>query len=356
MARETSIQPDIRRDRRADALSGPGSAVPITTLLSALSPIPRVPSQIRFSNNDLKGRRPMPTPLHLSQPMTLALLAAGLAAAPAPPNQTAGRSLDADIAPYHGLTIGGTFAAWGTEVHIQPARAFATERGKCAFRIGYDMVNTGHDTTSAFTNTLTAGVAVVDTKNGLHLSAGQSILLGAQAWLAPGTVDLIVHLDAGNAVPETNEQNNTARVRVTLDGKCLGAQQGLAPGAPGEEKARAPFLPPGSPNAVDQTNEEPAPQRAAQGPEDPGALRGAAEFGRPAPNGIIINDCQGAIVRRLGAAAAAIIAKCDGSVMTLKGQVPTLEAKTAAERAARSVPGVTMVNNLLVVSHRDGSS
>lgn len=306
----------------------------------------------------------MPTPLHLSQPMTLALIVAGLAAAPARPNQTAGRPLDADIAPYHGLTIGGTFAPWGTEVHIQPARAFGMERGKCAFRIGYDMVNTGHDTTSAFANTLTAGAAVVDTKNGLHLSAGQSVLLGAQAWLAPGTVDLIVHLDAGNAVPETNEQNNTARVRVTLDGKCLGAQQGLAPSAPGEETAHAPFLPPGSPNAVDQTNEKPTPQRAAQGPEDPGALRGAAEFGRPAPrsqgsggpdtrlapSSIIINDCQGALVQRLGAAATAIIAKCDGSVMTLTGQVPTLEAKTAAERAARSVPGVTMVKNLLVVS------
>jgi hypothetical protein len=30
--------------------------------------------------------------------------------------------------------------------------------------------------------------------------------------------------------------------------------------------------------------------------------------------------------------------------------VPTLEAKTAAERAARSDPGVTMVKNLLLVS------
>jgi hypothetical protein len=33
----------------------------------------------------------MPPPLHLSQPMTLALVAAGLAAAPARPNQTASR-------------------------------------------------------------------------------------------------------------------------------------------------------------------------------------------------------------------------------------------------------------------------
>jgi hypothetical protein len=264
-------------------------------------------------------------------PFSAPLATLGALLAGTPPRPTAVLAADIDLTPKQGLTIGGVLVPWGTAAHLHPSQAFAKSRGKCAFRVGYDVVNGGADSTPAFDNTLSLGAAVVDTKSALHLAGQQSATFGAQAWLAPGTIDLILRLDAGQAVAETNELNNTVRVRVTLDGQCMGpagasAGPGGAGGRPGPKDVEAV-----SRDAADATYGVPDTKSGV--------------------GGIIINDCQATMVRRLGGAAAGIIAQCDGSVMTLRGQVPTPEAKAAAEQAARSVPGVTRVNNLLTLDH-----
>jgi hypothetical protein len=99
-------------------------------------------------------------------------------------------------------------------------------------------------------------------------------------------------------------------------------------------------LPPGNVYTVDQTNEQPAP---------------AAQHGYGVPDtrqqsgAIIINDRK-ALTQRLGAAAAAAInVRVEDGVTTLTGKVSTPEARAAAEQAVRAVPGVTDVQNNLVV-------
>ena len=44
-----------------------------------------------------------------------------------------------------------------------------------------------------------------------------------------------------------------------------------------------------------------------------------------------------------------IIVQFDGGVMTLSGKVPSLQAKADAEQAVRAVPGVTDVQNRLIL-------
>jgi hypothetical protein len=131
-------------------------------------------------------------------------------------------ALGSDVTSKKGITIGNTFATWGTPVTIPDGQAYNMERGKCAFRISYDMVNQGPVATLlVFKNTLTAGPAIVSTDDSLLLNGLQAKQVNTHAWLSPGTYDLILRLDAGNTVPETNELNNVMRVRVTLDGRRM---------------------------------------------------------------------------------------------------------------------------------------
>jgi hypothetical protein len=257
----------------------------------------------------------------------------------------------ADVTSKHGITIGQTFAPWGTLVTVPVSQASKMERGKCAFRLSYDMINQSQVAAVLFKNTLSAGPSIVSTNDSLVLHGLQGKQVNTLAWLSPGTYDLILRLDAGNSVPESNENNNVMRVRLTLDGKCQGQLGAQIPTVPGDEKAHVPFLPPGTPNTADQTNEKPAPRFAPPQPQTPHA----AEFGHGGPdtksaNGAFIIYGRRALVQRLGAAASAIIINDDRGVLTLTGKVPTPQAKAAAEQAVRSVPGVTDVHNDLVVA------
>jgi BON domain len=102
-------------------------------------------------------------------------------------------------------------------------------------------------------------------------------------------------------------------------------------------------LPPGTVNAVDQTNEQPAPaaQPGYGGPDT-----------RQERAAIILNGRK-ALTQRLGAAAASAITVqfLDGATI-LTGKVSTPEARAAAEQAVRAVPGVTDLQNNIVVESR----
>jgi hypothetical protein len=202
-----------------------------------------------------------------------------------------------------------------------------------------------------FKNTLSAGPAIVSTNDSLLLNGLQTKQVNTHAWLPPGTYDLILRLDAGNSVLETDELNNATRVRLTLDGKCQGQLGAHIPTIPGDEKAHAPFVPPGTPNTADQTNEKPAPHAHA------------AEFGYDGPDTKLGNpamiDVDGsgmiergrrALAQQMGPLGYTIVVQFDAGVMTLSGKVPSLQAKADAEQAVRSVPGLLDVENKLVVA------
>jgi hypothetical protein len=197
----------------------------------------------------IKGFDPQPDPpgkqAHVSQ------LAGGLP-----------MSAGADVTYKNGIMIGQTFAPWSTPVTVSENQAYSIERGKCAYRIRYGMANLGPAATLTFKNTLSADASVVSTNDSLLLSGHQSKEVDTHAWLSPGTYNLILHLDVGNTVPEMNEGNNVVRVILTLTGPCQGQLGTNIPKVPGEEKAHAPFLPPGTPNTADQTNEKPAPHKS----------------------------------------------------------------------------------------------
>jgi hypothetical protein len=256
----------------------------------------------------------------------------------------------ADVTYQKGITIGQTFAPWGAAVTVPETQAYGIERGKCGFRIRYDMVNQGSAATPLlFKNTLAADASVVSTEDSLSLNPLQAKEVPTLAWLSPGTYNLILRLDAGNAVPELNENNNVVRVVLTLNG-CQARLGTTIPKVPGDEKAHAPFLPPGTPNTADQTNEKPVPQvlpgRAGYGGPD-------TKVGQPALIDVdgsgIIQSGRRALVQQMGPLGYTIIVQFDGGVMTLSGKVPSLQAKADAEQAVRAVPGVTDVQNRLIL-------
>ncbi len=246
-----------------------------------------------------------------------------------------------DITNAQGITIGGTFAPWGSLVTVPDSLAYATGRGKCAYRISYGVRNLGPIATPVvFKNTITAGPELVNTKDSLLLNGFETRQVPAQIWLAPGTFDLILRLDASNTVSESNETNNVVRVRLTLDGTCRGKKEAVGlPAIPGDEKAHVPLVPPGTPN----TGAAGSSAGLTPGYQTPDTRSGDAE--------IIINYRQ-ALAQRLGGAASSIIVQFSDRVLTLTGRVSSQAMKRAAEDAASGVRGITKVNNLLVVNGR----
>jgi BON domain len=125
----------------------------------------------------------------------------------------------------------------------------------------------------------------------------------------------------------------------------------LSPGVKVHEKAHVPFLPPGTPNTADQTNEKPAPHvHAAEfgygGPD--------TKVGQPAMIDVdgsgIIQSGRRALAQQMGPLGYTIVVQFDRGVMTLSGKVPSLQVKADAEQAVRGVPGVTDVQNKLLVA------
>jgi len=131
-----------------------------------------------------------------------------------------------DITSKKGITIGpafgvGKFAPWGGTINLTQADSFLQSRGKCAFYVSYDMVNTGPVPTSpAFSNYLRTNVEVVSIQSGLTLNAGETKQINTQAYLPPGKFFVALVLDKDHVVTESNETNNAFKVNIVLDAKC----------------------------------------------------------------------------------------------------------------------------------------
>jgi len=124
---------------------------------------------------------------------------------------------------------GGKFVSWGTTVDLSDLTPLAgttiagtVAPGKCAFNITYHESNIGTGPTSPlYTNKLKViGPTVVAVNNSRHLNAGEDKEVDTQAYLPEGSNALMLYLDDGNAVAESNEGNNFFSIKYTL--KCGG--------------------------------------------------------------------------------------------------------------------------------------
>jgi hyperosmotically inducible protein len=281
-----------------------------------------------------------------------------------------------------GLSVGRRQVQWGDQnrLALDASDAQAAGGGSCLFDVTYHVSNLTQVPTAAFADALVAyhldgnlwSPAGPVEQPGIKLSAAQTLGVGARITLRPGTSLIRVLGDIGHAVTELDENNNQGVVYVSLTGDCgvpsMSNAQGesasrvsaasspgvpAVPQVPGDQKAIVRFLPPGTINTADQTDERPAPNIAGYGVPDTKAARGSAQMGdgsvRPADGSIIINDLRRSLTTQLGAAASQIVVRIEGGDVSLIGKVPSADARIQAERIAKSVPGVTSVRNQLLV-------
>jgi hypothetical protein len=116
---------------------------------------------------------------------------------------------------------GGKFVPWGgfadlSDVTPLPGTIVA---GKCAFNATYVEVNAGGVATSPlYTNKLRVDGADVAINSARHLNAGEAKSVTTQPYLNEGSHALVLVLDAGNGVAESNEGNNQFAIKYSL--KC----------------------------------------------------------------------------------------------------------------------------------------
>ncbi len=123
---------------------------------------------------------------------------------------------------------GGKFVPWGTHADLSDVDPLpgTTVNGKCAFNVTYEEVNIGAAPTSPlYTNKLKIiGPADVAINTSRHLNAGESQLVTTQPYLTEGDNALMLYLDDGNVVAESNEGNNFFSIKYTLKCKGQGGQ------------------------------------------------------------------------------------------------------------------------------------
>ncbi len=127
---------------------------------------------------------------------------------------------------------GGQFVPWGTHADLSGIDPLpgTTVNGKCAFNVKYEEVNIGTAPTSPlYTNKLKiVGPADVAINTSRHLNAGESQSVTTQPYLTEGDNALMLYLDDGNVVAESNEGNNFFSIKYTL--KCKGNDPGTPTG------------------------------------------------------------------------------------------------------------------------------
>ncbi|HKQ30303.1 MAG TPA: CARDB domain-containing protein [Burkholderiales bacterium] len=123
---------------------------------------------------------------------------------------------------------GGVFVPWGGHADISGVAPLpgTVVQGRCAFNVTYFEKNIGTAATSpAYTNKLKtlAGDAAIN--GARHLNAGELKPVTTQPYLPEGASQaLMLYLDEGSAVGESDEGNNFFSIKYTL--RCGGTQQG----------------------------------------------------------------------------------------------------------------------------------
>jgi len=120
--------------------------------------------------------------------------------------------------------VGGKFVPWGTTADLSDVAPLpgTTVNGKCAFNATYKQRNIGGvQTNPLYVNKLKLeGPAEVAINSGQHLNPGETKSVTTQPYLTEGEHALMLYLDDGNAVAESNEGNNFYSIKYRL--KCNG--------------------------------------------------------------------------------------------------------------------------------------
>ncbi len=140
---------------------------------------------------------------------------------------------------------GGLFVPWGTTADLSAldplpgtivpgGPATVAQPGRCAFNITYDESNIGTAATSPlYINKLKLiGPTDVSVNSARHLNTGETKQVDTQAYLTEGSNALMLYLDDGNVVAESNEGNNFFSIKYTL--KCKAGNPNTPPTGQGK--------------------------------------------------------------------------------------------------------------------------
>lgn len=158
------------------------------------------------------------------------LLLAGFIVAQARPSHATDEILHVDggmlpdITSPVGIEIAGERGYWGDAVRLNADDASYTEDGKCVFRYGIELVNSGPAPAGEFSYRLNAGgwSAIVEEDG---IGEGGSVTSVGEIALSSGRQKIALKLDNHESVAELDELNNVPfAIRVEVDGDCDGRE------------------------------------------------------------------------------------------------------------------------------------
>ncbi len=125
-----------------------------------------------------------------------------------------------DITSPVGIEIAGERGYWGDAVRLNADAASYTEDGKCVFRYGIELVNSGPAPAGEFSYRLnTGGWSAIVEQDGI--GEGGSVTSVGEIALSPGRQKIVIKLDNHESVAELDELNNVPfALRVEVDGDC----------------------------------------------------------------------------------------------------------------------------------------
>ncbi len=116
--------------------------------------------------------------------------------------------------------VGTKSKRWGGTMNLNANDASKVlNNGRCEFNFKYSIINRGGvKTEKAFKAQLKKGNQQLHTKNDINLNSKQAVWVAGKLQLNSGTHQLQANLDHNNKVKESNENNNSRKVKLKVTG------------------------------------------------------------------------------------------------------------------------------------------
>lgn len=125
-----------------------------------------------------------------------------------------------DITSPLGIDIAGEMGYWGGALRLDADDASYTDGGKCVFRYGIELVNSGSAPTGEFSYRINAG-GWSNIVNEDGIGEGGSVTSIGEIALSPGKQKIAIRLDNSEDVAELDELNNVPfALRAEVSGDC----------------------------------------------------------------------------------------------------------------------------------------